>query len=350
MLIGAMIPLAVGHFVRRNETVGSAVGEMLFIALAGAGVACLVCATVLFSYLGERASLDLAAAIHAVVALGALAMHRRVRREPVLPAELPFWRQAQLPFRPMLALAAAAGLLSLSYALFFVRILSYAASSKEVVLTATLGGFLIGLAVGARRAATHCALFSAEEVMRRAARSAMAANLIGLAVLPLLAQFAWLDRALIVLAMLLGFLAARACGALVPYLAELSIPADARAGLRYALINLASIAGAAAAMLVTGVWLADRLSLIAMGVTLVVTGAMMTVVLAAILDLPRWQKIVRGVTAVAVAVLALTLVPLLSTDVAERLSAQGPSKPLVQTIQKRAPTPRGETLAQRATD
>ena len=68
--------------------------------------------------------------------------------------------------------------------------------------------------------------------MRRAARSAMAANLIGLVALPLIDQLAWLDRAVIVVAMLLCVLVARACGALLPYLAELAITTDAPAGWR----------------------------------------------------------------------------------------------------------------------
>ncbi len=351
-LTGAMVLLAVGHLVRRSETVGNAMGEMLFVALIGAGAACLACITIPFSFLGERGSLDMAAAIHAVVALSALVLHWRNRREATqangdTPA---FWREPQLAFAPMLALAAAAGFLSFSYALFFVRVLSYAAPSQGVVFVATLGGFLIGLAVGARRAGTHCALFSTEELMRRAARGAMAANLVGLATLPLLDQLAWLDRAIIIVAMLLCLLAARAWGALLPYLAELSIPAEAGAGTRSALLCLAYVAGAAAGMVLTGLALADRLSLVAIGVTLVGGGALFALLLIAILDLPRWQKIVRGVTALVVALLALTLMPNWSANVVERLSGQDAAKPLAQMIKERAIEARSGVSAQRAND
>jgi spermidine synthase len=209
--------------------------------------------------------------------------------------------------------------LAMSYILFFDRAVAYASAPSETTFAATLAAFLLGLAAGAHHAGGHCALFSAEEVMRRAARSAMAANLLGLATLPLLGAFAWLDRAVIVVAMLLCFVVARALGALLPYLAEFAVTADARAKLRSALLCLAYATGATAGAWVTGRVLMDELGLVAVGVTLVIAGILYTLLLVALLDLPRWQKIVRGMTAAAVAILALVLLPRWSADVVERL-------------------------------
>src|SRR5262249_57743420 len=121
--------------------------------------------------------------------------------------------------RPLLLLAAAGAALAMFCVLFFAGAGTYATGTSRSTFVATLAAFLLGLAAGAHRAGRHCALFSGEEVMRRTARSAMVANLIGLLTLPLLEQLAWLDRAVLVVAMLLCFMLARALGALLPYLA-----------------------------------------------------------------------------------------------------------------------------------
>jgi hypothetical protein len=165
-------------------------------------------------------------------------------------------------------------------------------------------------------------LFSAEELMRRAARSAMAANLIALVALPLIDQLAWLDRAVIVVAMLLCVLVARACGALLPYLAELAITTDAPAGWRSARLCVAYVAGAAAGAWVTGEVLIEQFGFVAIGTGLVIAGVLYTLLLVALLDLPRWQKVVRGVTAAVVAALALALLPRWSPNVVEKIQAR----------------------------
>ena len=77
--------------------------------------------------------------------------------------------------------------------------------------------------------------------------------------------------------------------------------------------------------------LVDELSLVGLGVTLVIAGILYTLLLVALLDLPRWQKIVRGMTAVAVAILALAVLPRWSADVVVRLQwkAAADGTPLV---------------------
>ena len=158
--------------------------------------------------------------------------------------------------------------------------------------------------------------------MRRAARSTMAANLIGLVALPLIDQLAWLDGAVVVVVMLLCVLIGRACGALLPYLAELTITADAAAGWRSARLCGAYVAGAAAGAWMTGQVLMEQFSFVAIGTGLVIASVLYTLLLVFLLDLPRWQKVVRGVTAAAVAVLALALLPSWSPNVVEKIQAK----------------------------
>jgi len=331
-LMGAIMPLAIGQLARRAGTVGSAFSEVVFVAMLGAGAACLAYGAVLAPVLGGRGTLGILVTLNALVALAALVVHWR-DRSGAMPADVvTAWRQPLIAFVLVLALAALSGLLALASALFFVRIVSHAAASSmatagSVVFTATLAAFLVGLAAGARRAGQHCALFSAEELMRRTARGAMAATLVALAALPLLNQLAWLDRAVIGVAMLLAYLSARGWGALMPYLAELGLPKRASAGPRGALVLLAHVAGAASGALVTA--LVPPLSLVAVGVVLVVAGVGFTLLLVAVLDLPRWQKIVRAITAATVAVLALALMPRWSQGVLEAFG----KNPVTQTIE-----------------
>jgi hypothetical protein len=230
-------------------------------------------------------------------------------------------RPPLISLRRVLVLAAAAGTLAMSYVLFFASAVSYATAPGQPTLVATLAAFLLGFAAGARRAGRHCALFSAEELMRRAARNAMVTNLIVLVALPLIEQLAWLDGAVIVLVMLLCVLTARTCGALLPYLAEFAITADAAPSWRSTLFCVAYVAGAAAGAWVTGQVLGQTV-FTAIGAGLVVAGVLYTVLLVALLDLPRWQKVVRGMTAAAVALLALTLLPGWSANVVEKIQAK----------------------------
>src|SRR5262249_52487489 len=153
---------------------------------------------------------------------------------------------------------------------------AYAAAPSEATFAATLAAFLLGLAAGAHRAGRHCALFSAEEGMRRAARGAIAAHFFGLSTPPPPGHPPPPDPPVIIVAMLLCFVAARALGALLPYLAEFSITADARAKWRSTLLCLAHGAGAAAAAWLTGRVLMDGLGLVALGATLVIAGILYT--------------------------------------------------------------------------
>jgi hypothetical protein len=318
LLTGVMLPATLGPLIRRNGSAGSAFGDGLFAVMLGAAVACLASASVLQPLFGDRATPGVAIALNAAVVIGALVAH--CRSAIFIDATLP-QRPPLISLRRVLLLAAVAGALAMSYVVFFARAVTYATAPSQAAFVATLAAFLLGLAAGARRAGRHCALFSAEELMRRAARSAMAVNLIGLVALPLIERLAWLDGAVVVLVMLLCVLIARACGALLSYLAELAITIDAAAGRRSALLCVAYVAGAAVGACVTGQVLGQA-GFAAIGAGLVIAGVLYTLLLVALLDLPRWQKIVRGMTAAAVAVLALTLLPSWSANVVEKIQAK----------------------------
>lgn len=342
LLMGATLPLLVGHLARRSGNIGSAVGLLYYVNTLGAGAACLVCAVLLFPFLGMSGSITVAVAMNGLVALGALAAHWTGDRqaEPLLPeaATAPQSRGPALGLWPVLALAAAGGFVSLSYEIFFFRTISYASGSSATAFAVTLSAFLVGIASGSRQAGEHCKTASHAEIMRRLVNSLLIAGLLGMIFLPLLDHLAWLDTALVGVVMVMVYLVARFWGSMLPYLAEMSIAADNKAGMRTAFLYLANILGSAAGSVVTGFVLMDYLGLVAIAAMLVVAGVVCTLVLIAALALPRREKLRSAALAAAIGAVAIFVVPPLSAEVLESLQWKGfPSaKKFVHVVENRS--------------
>jgi spermidine synthase len=341
LLMGATLPLLVSHLVRRSGNVGSAVGLLYYVNTLGAGAACLVCVVLLFPFLGMQGAVYTAVALNFAVAAGALVAHWWDRQGDAgaAPRDLPAaGRRPYLALAPVLALAAAGGFVSLSYEIFFFRTVSYASGSSATAFAATLSAFLVGLASGSRQAGENCAALSRAEAMRRAVRAVLAANLIGLAFLPLLVHLAWFDRGVIGMAMLMVYLAARFWGTLLPYLAELGVEADANAGMRTSLIYLANIVGASSGSILTGFVLMDRFGLIDIAVALVMAGVLCAIMLIITTESAPTQRRMRLVVAAAIAVLATILIPYESANVLEKLHWKGAAeaKPFVKVLENRS--------------
>ena len=230
LLMGATLPVLVGHLVRRSGHVGSALGLLYYVNTLGAGAACLACAAFLFPFVGMQGAVYVAVAINAAVAAGAFAAYWRDRRDPtIVVADTPAASVARRPMLglvPALALAGAGGFVSLSYEIFFFRTVSYATGSSATAFALTLGAFLIGLASGSRQAGRNCAALTPERAIRRAVTALMSASLLGLLFLPLLDHLVWLGSGIVGVAFLLVYLVARFWGSLLPYLAEFGVAAD----------------------------------------------------------------------------------------------------------------------------
>jgi spermidine synthase len=327
LLMGATLPVLVSHLVRRSGNVGSAVGLLYYVNTLGAGAACLVCCVLLFPFLGMAGSIYVAVAMNVTVALGALVGHWRDSREaePAVqdaPTSLER-RSPALGLASVLALAGAGGFVSLSYEIFFFRTVSYAAGSSATAFVTTLGAFLVGIASGSRQAGQYCATSNRAATMRLPVNALMKANLLGLAFLPLLDHLAWLGRGILGVALLMVYLVARFWGSLLPYLAELSIAVDSRAGMRTAVLYFANILGSAAGSIVTGFVLMDQLGLVAMGATLTMAGVACTMLLVAALRIPRSEKLERAALAAAVGLVAAVVIPHWSRNVLESLQWKG---------------------------
>ena len=325
LLMGATLPILVAHLVRRSGPVGGAVGLLYYVNTLGAGAACLFCCVALFPFLGMQGAVLTAAGINTAVAIGALVAHAFDRdRADAIPATAN--AKAATPalgMVPVLVLAGFGGFVALSYEIFLFRTVSYASGSSATAFAVTLAGFLVGIASGAREAGQACERLPPADAMRRAADELVYANLIGLLFLPLLTHLAWLDSAVLGLAVLMVYLIARRWGSLLPYLAQFGIAADHRAGPRTSLLYLANIAGSASGAILTGFVLMDHLGLVQIAVALTLAGTLCALLLIACLDAPLRERILRAGWAVGIAVVATIAIPLLSQRVLENLQAKG---------------------------
>ncbi len=322
LLMGATLPVLVGHLARRFDSVGSSLGILYYVNTLGAGAACLVCIALLFPFVGMQGAVYVAVAMNIAVALGALGSHLRERRGALPVPESRATSAACSPvlrFSYVLALACASGFISLSYEIFFFRTISYATGSSATAFAATLGAFLVGLASGSREAGVLCATAVPETIIRRASASLIIANVVGLLFLPILDHMAWLKVGVVGIALALVYLLARSWGMLLPCLAQLGIAADARTGMRTAWLYLANIVGSATGSILTGFVLMDRLSLIGIAQFLLVAGLTCSVLLMSTLPPMSHQKWRRAGSAVACGLLSVLLLPVLATDVLERL-------------------------------
>jgi spermidine synthase len=159
--------------------------------------------------------------------------------------------------------------------------------------------------------------------MRHLVNALLMASLLGILFLPLLDHLAWLASGIVGVAMLMVYLVARFWGCLLPYLAEFSIAADSRAGMRTAMLYLANILGSAAGSVITGFVLMDYLGLVAMGATLVLAGVACTILLIAAVELPRREKLQHAALAAAVGLVAAVAIPHWSGNVLASLQWKG---------------------------
>ena len=325
LLMGATLPLLVGHLARRSGRLGSAIGLLYYVNTLGAGAACLACALLLFPFLGMSGSIYVAVALNGIVAFGAIAAQwfGHAEKAPHLLDAAATPEVPSLRLGPVLALAAAGGFISLSYEIFFFRTISYATGSSASTFALMLSAFLVGIASGARQAGEHCKTLPRVEVMRRMVDALLIGNLFGIIFLPLLDRLAWLDNAITGVAMAMVFLVARSWGSLLPYLAELSIVADSKAGMRTAILYLANILGSAAGSVITGFVLMEYLGLVSIATALVIGGAICVLLLLALVSVPIQEKLTRAAFAMVIGLVAVIVVPQGSAQVLENLQWKG---------------------------
>ena len=318
LLMGATLPILVSHLVRRSGKVGNAVGLLYYVNTLGAAAACIICCVALFPFLGMHGAVYTAVGANVAVAIGAMTAHAlypdQPRAMPTMTA-----RGTIAGMRPALLLAALGGFISLSYEIFLFRTVSYASGSSATAFGLTLACFLTGIAGGSHSAGKACETLPPTDAMRKAADELVVANLLGLLFLPAMGHFAWLDRGVFAVAMLMVYLIARRWGSLLPYLAQFGVRADDRAGMQTGLLYFANILGSAAGAILTGFVLTNYLTLVQIAVALVIAGTVCVLSLIAMLDVGRMERLKRAAVAVGLSAVAVVVTPLLSERVLESL-------------------------------
>ncbi|MBV8919973.1 fused MFS/spermidine synthase [Bradyrhizobium sp.] len=324
LLMGATLPILVGYLARTSGQIGGAVGTLYFVNTLGAATACIVCAMLIFPHLGMHAAIMIAAGINIAVGLGAIAAH--ILLSPAPTAESP--TLAAAPSAPIFGmgfvalLAMAGGFISLSYEIYLFRAISFASGSSSLAFAITLYAFLSGIAVGAQRAGRSCETLAPKDALRQAARELIWANLFGALFLPLMTQLAWIGNGVLGVAVIMIFLIARQWGALLPYLSQFGIAADARTGQRTALLYFVNIVGCASGAVLTGFVLTDHFGIRQIAVILLVGGTICAGALIAAGQTSRQEKIRLGGLAIAVLIFGIGAIALLSNRLLENLQAK----------------------------
>jgi len=166
-LMGATLPILVGHVYRYYRNVGKSVGVLYSINTLGSAMACYLTADVLFVLTGQQSSVLIAAACNGAVGVLVWRYGKRLaaqegRTSPgpaqppepapsaaAAPADLAAPRSRAAVRIFVVFFAAATGYISLTQEILWMRVVSYMTGGAPTVFARVLGSFLIGVALGA---------------------------------------------------------------------------------------------------------------------------------------------------------------------------------------------------------
>ena len=232
VLMGATLPLLVTHLVRVSGHVGRSVGLLYFVNTLGSAVACFAAALYTMRELGMSGTVELAAAINALIGLTVLVVHFRSVPAPLRP-ETPSTRgQAIMPFSTGLLLAGVVGFISLGFEILWYRVYSYASGGSPRCFSFVLGAFLAGIALGS---------WFSSRLRWPIGRLILVATVVSFSTIPAISYLvAFVDytATLPLIALAAGLL-----GAVFPLVCHAAVPPDDRAGRRLSFLYLANIAG-----------------------------------------------------------------------------------------------------------
>lgn len=281
VLMGATLPLLVAQLVKLSGNVGRSVGILYFVNTLGSAAACFVAALFTMQYLGMSGSVVVAAALNVVVGSSVIAMHFRWRGQEGKLSESPAGAASTLlPFPVAMALATAAGFLSLCYEIVWYRLYAFATAGPAQCFAFVLGAFLAGIAFGSLLSRRLCVKTNVETLARQIAVLVVLANLLGFAFAPLLAVA--VERVSYLWTLPLVAVTAGLLGATFPLLCHISVPPDDRAGEGLSYLYLGNIIGSAAGSWLVGFvlmdyfplrWISVFLALLGMAVAIVLLGA-----------------------------------------------------------------------------
>jgi spermidine synthase len=223
-------------------------------------------------------------------------------------------------FAVALAVAAAAGFISLSYEILWYRVISYASWGLPSAFGLLLAAYLFGLAIGSRIAGAFCkdqTRAGDTKQLRSLAIFTLVANVVAWLVVP---AFAWSAKywqwppALAAVAV-----AAALLGAVLPLVAHFGIKPDDKAGANLSYIYLANIVGSGAGSLITGFVFLDRWSIAANGAIIACIGLGLALALLLLSDLRGGGRIAGIAMLVAGSLVLVEATPAVYDRIWERL-------------------------------
>lgn len=323
ILMGGTLPFLVAHFVRVSRNVGASVGMLYFVNTLGSAFACMLCARFLMRVMGESGAVAVAAALNGVVGMIALVLHWTTPRESMPRKEALSEAAATgaagpvvklIPFPVALVLVGLCGFISLSYEILWYRAYSFVSGTRASAFALLLAAYLEGIAFGSLFSKWICSRrFAHSEVyLRIVGLLAIAANILGFVVVPVMARMA--QHMNYVLTLPLVAFAAALLGAVFPLATHLSIAPDRRAGIRTSQLYLSNIIGSAGGTALVGFVLMDLWSMRQISTFLLVLGlAIGTVVFASTLRRGSQRLAWAGGFAAVVAAGAFCAGPLFDT-------------------------------------
>lgn len=210
-----------------------------------------------------------------------------------------------MKFRLALFVAAASGLVALSYEILWYRLCSFVTQGAPLAFGALLGFYLIGIAVGSYRSRVYCEREGPVAARQALGRFLFLANVAAFLVAPAMGLAVtygpWSVSLLVVLA------ATTLLGAVLPLTSHLAITPDDSAGARLSYLYVANILGSCAGSLLTGFVAMDHFSTREIAVGLGWLGFLLAaVVVFATEEEPGRRRGTLGAIAVAAAVTGLS--------------------------------------------
>jgi spermidine synthase len=295
LMMGATLPILVAWLQGYLRNIGQSVGLLYAVNTIGSAIAAWCTVELLFVYLGQQATVLVAAACN--FATAALIVHasRRLVREDLAAVEVAPLAVRTAPLLPYPLVAAtllAIGYISLSQEILWFRMLGFMTANRPDVFGLMLAAFLVGIAGGALHSRRACAPDGKPvDYLVRALFLAIAVFYLALPVVA--ATSAHLDKdvstvvAYIAIAALAFF-----TGGILPMLMHLGIAEHGKDAARaMSWLYFANIAGATLGPLVTGFILLDLFSLEANIAILSALTALLLLALLAALPKERAYKL-----------------------------------------------------------
>jgi spermidine synthase len=305
LMMGATLPVLVAWLQGYLRNIGQSVGLLYAVNTIGSAIAAWCTVELLFVYLGQHATVLVAAACNfTTAALIAHASRRLVREDLAAVEAAPVVAGAPLlPYPLVAATLLAIGYISLSQEILWFRMLGFMTANRPEVFGLMLGAFLVGIAGGSMHSRRACAPDGKPvDYLVRALFLAIAVFYLALPVVATTSAYVAKDVGTVVAYIAIAAVAFFT-GGILPMLMHLGIADDGKDAARaMSWLYFANIAGATLGPLVTGFILLDLFSLEANIAILSALTALLLLVLLIALPKERVYKLrVIALTAVMMA-------------------------------------------------